>query len=171
MNKLQEFLTAIQYKITDGAAFQWHCYGPFAHNISTWNDSNIEGGYNAAVIFNTENQTVYEVQVSDFSTNRSYRWIDPTYLEEFKNEAEQRDVEYQQDYDDVNFVDLEVFEDAIEKITAIVNGTEYDSRVQIPIDLPEQELFVLMKFAHEQDITLNQLIEQSLVEYINRNPV
>jgi hypothetical protein len=31
--------------------------------------------------------------------------------------------------------------------------------VQVPVELPEEDLNKLMKMAHEQDITLNHLIE------------
>ena len=52
--------------------------------------------------------------------------------------------------------------DIIEKARAIVNGEEYDNRVQVNIELPEEDINVLMKMAHEQDITLNNLIENIL---------
>jgi hypothetical protein len=35
---------------------------------------------------------------------------------------------------------------------------------EIEIDLPENEIFELMKIAHEEDITFNQLIEKILRE-------
>ena len=39
---------------------------------------------------------------------------------------------------------------------------------QITIDLPDDVLFQLMLFAHEQDITLNQLINTILREQIDK---
>lgn len=41
-----------------------------------------------------------------------------------------------------------------------------DNRVTIPIDLEDELLFKLMLMAHEQDITLNQLVENILREFI-----
>ena len=38
----------------------------------------------------------------------------------------------------------------------------------ITIDLPEKIIFELMLLAHEQDITLNQLIENILREYLTK---
>jgi predicted HicB family RNase H-like nuclease len=32
----------------------------------------------------------------------------------------------------------------------------------VPIELPDDELFQLMRMAHERDITLNQLVEEAL---------
>jgi hypothetical protein len=41
--------------------------------------------------------------------------------------------------------------------------------VALDLDLPEHELFLYMKLAHKQDITLNQFIEQALQEAIDRH--
>lgn len=41
-----------------------------------------------------------------------------------------------------------------------------DNRVTIEIDLEDELLFKLMLMAHEQDITLNALIENILREFI-----
>jgi predicted HicB family RNase H-like nuclease len=46
-----------------------------------------------------------------------------------------------------------------------------DGRTTIQIDLEDDLLFKLMLKAHEQDITLNQLVENILREFIKNNPV
>ena len=46
--------------------------------------------------------------------------------------------------------------------------TEADNRVDVEIELADEEWYTLMKIAHEQDITLNQLVEQVLTEEIAR---
>ena len=51
---------------------------------------------------------------------------------------------------------------------AIKAGEEYDTRVSIPIDLPEEELMVLFKMAHERDMTFNDFVEQVLREQLER---
>lgn len=43
-----------------------------------------------------------------------------------------------------------------------------DNRVSIEVDLTDDEWYSLMKIAHEQDITLNQLVENILREAIER---
>ena len=43
-----------------------------------------------------------------------------------------------------------------------------DNRVTIEIDLDEDLLYQLMLKAHEHDITLNQMIEKILREYLDR---
>ena len=46
--------------------------------------------------------------------------------------------------------------------------TETDNRVDVEIALTDEEWYTLMKIAHEQDITLNQLVERILTAEINR---
>jgi predicted HicB family RNase H-like nuclease len=43
-----------------------------------------------------------------------------------------------------------------------------DNRVTIELDLDEDLLYQLMLRAHEHDITLNQMIERILREYLDR---
>jgi len=43
-----------------------------------------------------------------------------------------------------------------------------DNRVTIELDLDEDLLYQLMLKAHEHDITLNQMIERILREYIDQ---
>lgn len=42
-----------------------------------------------------------------------------------------------------------------------------DGRAEVELDLPDNELFDLMLMAHNQDITLNQLVENILREFID----
>jgi predicted HicB family RNase H-like nuclease len=43
-----------------------------------------------------------------------------------------------------------------------------DNRVTIELDLEEDLLYQLMLKAHEHDITLNQMIEKILQEYLDK---
>jgi predicted HicB family RNase H-like nuclease len=85
-----------------------------------------------------------------------------------KKEAKRRDVNKDTAWDDVNYIDLEVDDDFIQKCLAIKAGEDYDTRIQVPLDLSDEMLYNMMKLAHEQDVTLNQLVEQVLREAIER---
>ena len=65
-----------------------------------------------------------------------------------------------QAYDDVNYIDLDVDEDFIEKATAILNDEPYDERVVISVELPQDVIYILMQNAHNEDITLNHYMEK-----------
>jgi hypothetical protein len=41
-----------------------------------------------------------------------------------------------------------------------------DGKEDIPLNLPKEELFLLMMMAHERDITFNQLVEEALREFL-----
>ena len=163
MLTLPEFFELIDHRVTGGSEFQWQCYGNHAHTIDSDGDN-----HSFSVVFDRLNQTVYEVTVCDYSNDRAYRMINPDFESKHNNEAADRDVPANQAWDDVNYVDLEVDDDFIQKGLAIRNGNAYDTRVEVELDLDDDLLFGLMKLAHKQDITLNQLIEQILREMIDR---
>jgi hypothetical protein len=43
-----------------------------------------------------------------------------------------------------------------------------DNRVEILLDLSDQELLVLFKMAHERDMTFNDFVEHVLTEYLEQ---
>lgn len=162
MISLQDFFETVGYRITEGSDYGWNCYGDKVHQLSAWNGIHGAGGWSANVIFSTIDQTVYEVEVCDYTNDRAYRMINPDYKQAFDSEVASRGELGNQAWDDVDYVDLDVEEDFLEKLEAIVNGQIYDTRVQVQIDFSDDELFKYMKLAHERDITFNQLVEEAL---------
>ncbi len=43
-----------------------------------------------------------------------------------------------------------------------------DNRVEVPLELTDQELLVLFKMAHEKDMTFNDFVEHVLTEYLEQ---
>lgn len=166
MITLQQFMELTSFRITEGSDYCWGCYGSNAHCLDSWNGEH--EGHSLSIIFDTKTQEVYEVQAHDYANSRAYRLINPDYKADFDYESTTRGVNANEAWDDVNYVDLETDEDWIEKAQAIVAGIDYDTRVQVPLTLNDEDLFMLMKMAHEQDITLNQLVENVLREQIER---
>jgi len=162
---IKDFLETINYRITEGSEYCWRCYGETAHTLEYW--SGISDGESASIIFDTETQVVYETTVNDYGSENSYRWIHSDYAEANKLECKQRGLRFNEAYDNINFIDLELEEDFLEKARAIINHEEYDIRVSIPLELSDNEVFTLMKLAHERDITLNQFIVELLEEVLN----
>jgi hypothetical protein len=167
MITLKDFMETVNYRITEGSSYCWQCYGDNAYMLDSWNGE--QDGHSLTIIFDTKTQEVYEVQAHDYAHARAYRLINPEYIKKMKKEARKRDVNKDEAWDDVNYTDLDVDEDWLEKARAIVAGEEYDSRVQVPLDLPNDVIFDLMKQAHEMDITLNQLVEIALKKAIERH--
>ena len=160
---LKEYLEAIDYRITGGSEYTWRCFGDNARYLDCIDDEGgSEGDFSINCIFDAVDQTVYVLEAWDYINNREYRWINPDYRSEHDDECAVRGIDPRESLDGRNFIDLEVSEDIIEKITAIAQGEEYDERVKVPVEFSDDELLRYMKIAHERDITFNQLVEEAL---------
>jgi hypothetical protein len=98
----------------------------------------------------------------DYTSDRAYRMINPKFQEKHRKEALTRGVNLNEAWDDVDYVDLDVLDDFIQKALAIKAGEAYDTRVQVEVDFSDEDLLQYMKIAHERDITFNELVEQAL---------
>lgn len=164
MITVKEWMELVEYRITEGDSYGWQCFGDRAHSLSSWNGNH--DGWSFNMVFDTETQTVYTAEVCDYARQRAYRLMNPDFKQAHDDEARSRGVSANEAWDDVNYVDLDVDDDFIQKGLAIRDGVEYDTRVSVPLTVPDDVLFELMKKAHEQDITLNQLVENVLWEAI-----
>lgn len=163
MITLERFLKLINYKIADGSDYGWQCFGAEARMLTS--DS---GDYSASVVFDSMDQTVYVAEVCDYKNQRAYRLVHPDWVQGYLEEAKDRDVKQDLAWDNINFCDLETEEDFESKLESIVNGRDYDTRVQVPVDFTDEELLTYMKKAHELDITFNRFVEMALEEAIAR---
>jgi hypothetical protein len=166
MITLKEWMEIVDYRITEGSDYCWQCYGNDVHMLDSWNGE--QDGHSFTVIFDTKTHIVYEVQAHDYVHNRAYRMINEDFRKKNKKEAKKRDINKDNAWDDVDYVDIEVDDDFIQKCLAIKAGEDYDTRVSVPMDFSDEELLQYMKLAHEQDITFNQLVERALREAIDR---
>ena len=165
---IRDFMESVGYRITEGSEYCWQSFGPDAYQLDSW--SGEQDGTSVTIVFDTRTQTVYQMEAHDYSAERSYRWTHPDYQKAFREESQQRLSEDYLDvaWDHVKFTDIEVAKDMLAKASAIVRGQPYDTRVQVPVELNDDELFQLMKMAHERDITLNQMVEHVLQVVIDR---
>ena len=163
MITLKQFLEAVEYRITEGFSYQWQCYGDKAYGLDSWDGE--QDGSSFSVIFDQGDQTVYQVEAHDLANNRSYRMINPLFTEAHAAECASRGIP-DVAYDGVEFIDLEVTEDFIEKTISIRQGLDYDTRIVIPLELSDSTMLTLMKQAHEKDITFNDHMENVLRDSI-----
>ena len=162
MITMKEWMELVDYKITEGGDYGWTCYGPNAYTLDSWNGVHGAGGYSFSIVFSTKSQKVYEVSMCDYTNDRAYRMINPKNVEKHRKESEHRSVLENQAWDDVNYIDLDVDDDFIQKALAIQAGEKYDTRVQIPVDFSDEELLQYMKLAHDRDMTFNEFVEEAL---------
>jgi hypothetical protein len=164
MITMKEWMELVNYRITEGSDYSWQCYGTDVYTLDSWNG--VHDGHSFTIIFDTKDQTVYEVQAHDYLHQRAYRMINQDFVKKMKKEAKRRDVNKDEAWDDVDYIDLEVDDDFIQKCLSIREGEDYDTRVSVPVEFSDEELLKYMKLAHDRDITFNQLIEEALREAI-----
>ena len=168
MLNMREWMELVDYKIAEGSDYGWSCYGPNSYSLDSWNGIHGEGGYNFSIVFSTKSQKVYEVSICDYTNNRAYRMINPNNVEKHRKEAVARDVNFNEAWEDVDYVDLEVDDDFIQKCLAIKAGEDYDTGVLVPIDLPDDLLLQAALEAHKRNITLNAYINMALVDLVEK---
>ena len=173
MITLKEYLELIEYKINEGSDYGWLCYGSDTHMISAWNGIHGTGGFSFNCVFDTKDQTVYEVEVCDYTNDRAYRMINPDFKSAYDAEADDRGIGTNEAWDGVDYVDLESTDDFIQKALAIRAGEDYDTNISVPLDFTDEELLKYMVMAHERNITFNQFVTEALqaaIEEHKRDP-
>lgn len=98
----------------------------------------------------------------DYTNDRAYRMINTKFQEKHRKEAMERGVNLNEAWDDVDYVELDVVDDFIQKALAIRAGEDYDTRVQVEVDFSDEELLQYMKLAHQRDMTFNEFVEEAL---------
>lgn len=161
MITMKQYMENVNYRITEGDVYYCRSFGTDLYCLSAWNGD--QKGWSTNIVFDTKTQFVYMVEVCDYKNNRAYRLIHPDYVNTYKKN---NPPEYDQTWDDINYIDLEVDEDWLQKASAIVAGVDYDTNISVPLDLDRDTMYDLMLRAHEQNITLNQLISDILTEAI-----
>jgi hypothetical protein len=167
MISMKEWMEVVGYRITEGCDYCWECYGTHAYTLDSWNGDH--DGHSFSITFDTKTQEVFEVMAHDYKHGRAYRMINPDYAKKHKKECKRKDVNLNEAWEDVDYVDLDVEDDFIQKCLAIKAGEDYDTRVMMPVNFTDAELLTYMKMAHEQDMTFNEFVEKALRRVIEEN--
>lgn len=160
--KLKDINIALNNQIVGGSNYQWNCYGNDTFILDYQNDFG-----SASVIFDINTQKIYEASVEIQDKDKVYRYIDPDRKTDFLVECKTREVDPSIAWDDVKYIDLEVEDDFLEKANAIFENRPFDERVQVPLELSDQDFLQLVLEAHKRDITLNKMVESILQTYID----
>ena len=169
MITLKQWLELANYRITEGDNYLWNCYGKNPYTLSSWNGVHGADGRSTNITFSTKSQKVFEVCVHDYTHNRAYRMINPNYVEAYKKETRLHgdgNFGANSAWDRVDYVDLDVEEDFMEKATAILSGKDYDTRVMVSLELDHDLELEIYRNAHRLDMTVNDYIQMALVELI-----
>jgi len=170
MITLKQFMDTCNYRITEGSEYGWQCFGPDAYRLDSWNGD--QDGHTLSILFDTRTQAVYQVEAIDYKNERAYRFTNPEFKQDFEDEVQDRGIDdmawERDDGSPVQYTDLEVEEDWLEKARAIANEEDYDTRVSVPVDFTDEELLEYMIMAHQRDQTFNQFVEEALRHAIQK---
>jgi hypothetical protein len=161
---LSQVNEVLEHKITGGSEHGWQCWANARF-------LDYESDYaHASVVYNTMTQEIYSAEVNDKANiYKPYRWMNPLYRKFYDAEANKRGVDPNQAWDDTKWYDLETNEDWLEKAGAMMQGQAFDTRVQVPLTLDKDELYQLMTLAHQNDVTLNKMVEIVLQAAIDQH--
>jgi hypothetical protein len=163
MITLEDWFKLINYRITEGYDYY---YPPLGNSLLSLHSSDPDfTKYTISVIINTKDSSVSSVEACDYMNRRAYRLISPDYRKAVSIHAK-NDPHHNVAWDDVDYIDLELDEDWLKKADSIIKGVDYDNRIDLLLDLPDDTLMELFKLAHAEDITFNQLIENILKELL-----
>lgn len=155
--RVKDANSVFNHAIVGGSEYGWRCW-PHAR----WLDYESEHAY-GSVVFSTADGMLYEATVtSKDDTVKPYRWVNLDWSDAALKESKSRNIDHGVAWDDVRWVDLELWEDFDAKARALWCGQQPDPRILVPIDLPDDVLLHLALEAHKQDITLNELVSRLL---------
>lgn len=162
---LKECLEAVDYKVGEVSPFLWDSLGL---NTRIWAFENKNGDEIGSFIANNSGD-VLSVEVSYTDKNdkdKCYRWIDSDFKESYLQEGKSKGINMDIFLDDTYYVDLETEEDMLEKMTAICNEEDFDQRIDVPLNLSDEDFLAISKMAHEKDITFNEQVALILEDVI-----
>ena len=135
MNKFQQLITAAQFQITGGSEYQWNSFGYTARFLDF---NSPEFKVDLSLIFDSETQEVY--QATMYINESSFRWTNPSFLDGFKKESYERDIDPRLSSEDTYFTDCDVFDDFVSKVSESFTTGTCDTSVLISLNFtPEQE--------------------------------
>lgn len=150
---LKQFYELINFRVTDSSEYHDKDLGDHLIATDYWNGLHDHGGVSLECVHDAKTLEVVQLEVHDYTRELSYRW-NPERLRKPNRDKTA--------YDEVEFVDLDVLEDWVEKAQAIIAGRDYDTRVVVPLDISDEDFLLIAKAAHKLDVTFNKFVEDAL---------
>lgn len=124
---LMEVVSAANGRVKGAADYTWECFGDTARYLDIGND---ETGQQASVIFDTDDGTVYAMEIFLPDNDAAFRWVDDRYLDLFVKECLNNDVDPEIAFGQTKF-------QMISEIEALMVLDELTKNTDQP--LPEEE--------------------------------
>lgn len=167
---LQSVIEAAQFRITGGSPFMWKCYGLNARALEFTAAG--QEYYSALVYFDSESQVVYEINFHPNANDpasysaQNYRWINPQFLEAHNTESTERGVDPKIYIDEERWIDCDLEEDIVDKISTFFRTGTYDERILVPLDLSDESIKALKDLAEKEGKTIDEIVNNILEDII-----
>jgi hypothetical protein len=166
---LSKFNECFSHRISGGSEYCWKSFGLNARYLDF--ESEFAHG---SLVFDAMTQTVYIADIDakkdgDDNLPGPYRWINPDHRQGYIDECKERGIEPFEAWDNVNYIELELAEDFLEKAHAIFNNLPFDKRIVVSVDLDDDVILKLAMEAHKRDITINKMVEIVLQQAIDNH--
>jgi hypothetical protein len=165
--KIDELLKVAKYQIIESTPYEWECFGSNARFLDLDTPAS---KMNIVCIFDTETEELYSLELYDYERGHFYRWIAEDKLDAVIAENANRGFDFGVAFDDQTYTDV-ILEDIVEKISDVYAGREYDTRIMVPVNLPDKSLDLLEEIATAQGITLDELTDSILRDAIEQQKV
>lgn len=100
---LMEVVSAANGRVKGAADYTWDCFGDTARYLDIGDE---ETGQQASVIFDTDDGTVYAVEIFLPQASAAFRWIDDRYADLFIKECMMNNVDHTVAFENVKFQDI-----------------------------------------------------------------
>lgn len=149
-------IKAAGYAITGGEKYLWNSFGPNARFLDF--DYDLERRISMGLVFDSKNQSLY--QGSLFVGDKAYLWTNPEYVKAYKEECYDRDIDPRVALDNTHYLDCDVFEDFIEKITEAFTVGQCSPFVKMSIEFsPDVQAFM---DSQPEDFDLDAFVNDAL---------
>ena len=165
--KIDQLLKIAKYQIIESTPYEWECFGS---NVRFLDLDTPASNMNVVCVFDTETEELYSLELYVYERGHFYRWIAENKLDAVIAEHANRGFDFTVAFDTQTYTDV-ILEDIVEKITDIYAGREYDTRIMVPVNLPDKSLDLLEEIAAAQAITLDELTDSILRDTIEQQKV
>jgi hypothetical protein len=165
--KICDLLKLAKYQIIESTPYEWECFGSNARFLDLDTPSN---KMNIVSIFDTGTEELYSLELYDYERGHFYRWIAEDKLDAVIAEHAERNFDFGVAFDDQTYTDV-ILEDIVEKISDVYAGRKYDTRIMVPVNLPDDARDLLEEIAAAERITLDELTESVLRDAIEQQKV
>lgn len=151
---LEKLLYATECRISESSKYLWECYGENARIIDFAGPKEEESMISA--IFDSKTRKVFEVNIN--TQNAPIRWIDPEYIKGYQDESADKNIDFNNAWDDVEWTNLDTEESILIKIEEQYNT----KKCIVAVDLDDATQLALFKIAHKQGISIDELVNDIL---------